>query len=114
MKIGDKVKILKGYNNINREGQGINWAEDMDQYVGQVATISDIDIEGDLTLVNDSPDLEEWFFHPDWVEIVESASAKKAIGKIVKNAAGQISIQNMDGDSFDVSKYVGKTLYVEE
>ena len=36
---------------------------------------------------------------------------QKPVAKVVCNSAGQISMQTLDGNSFDISKYVGTKLY---
>ena len=40
-----------------------------------------------------------------------SAPKQEPVAKIVLNRAGQIAMQKPDGDYFDISKHVGKTLY---
>ena len=36
------------------------------------------------------------------------------VGEVKRNEAGQIYIVQLDGTSFDMSKYVGHTLYIKE
>ena len=38
-------------------------------------------------------------------------SQQKAVGEVHRNSAGQISIRNIDGSSFDMSKHIGTRLY---
>ena len=34
------------------------------------------------------------------------------IGRIKKNEAGQVFIEGIDGNAFDMSKYIGRNIYV--
>lgn len=112
MEIGQRVKILKGENK-GRKIDSVGWVSQMDSYVGKIAVVIAIDEDGDVRLSDGvSQYIEDYFFDPEWLEVIPEIHT--AVGKIVVNEAGQISLQNMDGNAFDIQNYVGKTIYIKE
>lgn len=54
---------------------------------------------------------ESWRITYQDYETKQQLAALKPAAKIIRNSAGQICIFAMNGDPFDMSKYVGATLY---
>lgn len=101
IKAGDRVRILKG-----ADTEHLYWSKAMDEFVGKETTVLDASDPHFIDLA----DYGHFAFESEWLELVTD---KVAIGKIHLNEAGQISLQDTEGNMFDMSKYVGKTLYIE-
>lgn len=60
-KVGDRVRIARK----GRSDENLHWVDEMDKYVGQVGTITEMALDGDLRIdVNG----DKWFYKPAWVE----------------------------------------------